>query len=219
MKRKLLAVGFLLAVFSAQALDDRLTLTLWSELEPMIVEGDEHPVSPETAAERLLEEARIFVSAMIYGYRFAYTPSDLSRGVPDRFELEPVAEIPWGDANLRILHTELRDDRIVAQVTYSMQPHHQNRRLSWSSNTIPLSGGKAEDSLIRGQSARLEAFRQAVKQAVREYARTRYFSKPREIAGDVLLWTAPYTVIAGGAYSTQLIVKLRIDEHTPYRVF
>jgi hypothetical protein len=185
----------------------------------MILEGEEHPVSPETAARRLLEEARILLSAMIYGYRFVYTPSDSLRGVEELFELDPVAEIPWGDPRLQILFTEEQGNRLYAKIAYTLAEHQHGRRSSWASNVIPISGGMGEESVFRGQSARLDAYRDAVKQAIKEYARTRYLNKPKELRGDVLLWAEPYTVISQGAYTTQVSIKLRLDSHTPYRIF
>jgi len=214
-----LLVLVLIGVWPAHAREQQLTLSLWSELEPMVAEGEEYPVSEETAARRLLEEARLYLSAMIFGYRFTYIPKDRARALDDHFDLTPVAEIPWGDPSLRIVYVERREDRLVAKVSYDLQAYQTDRRRAWGSNAIPVAGGLAEQSALGGQAARLAAFQEAVKQAVRDYARTRYPSKPREIAGDVLLWEEPCTVISRGAYNTRVTVKLRVEEITPYRVF
>jgi hypothetical protein len=215
-----LMTGVLLLIAPpALAQQERLILDLWTELEPMIMEGEEHPVSPTTAAERMLEEARILLSAMIYGYRFVYTPSDVLRGVEELFELIPIAEIPWGDPRLEILFTERQGNRLQAKIAYGLVEHQRNRRSAWASNMIPLSGGTGAESVFQGQSARMDAYRDAVKQAIKEYARARFLNKPKELRGDVLLWGEPYTVISQGAYTTQVSVKLRLASHTPYRVF
>ncbi len=219
LRRGLTILVLFLCAVQAGAIEEQLILNLWTELEPMIIEGDEHPVSFDTAAKRMLEQARIFFSGMIYGYRFTYTPSDISRGVADRFELLPVAEIVWGDPRLVILYTEKRDNRIFAKISYSMQNFMSERRKSWNSNTIPLSSGQGEESLFKGQAARMDAYREAIKQAVREHARKRYYNKPRELSGDLLLWEEPYTIIKSGTYTTRVTVKLTIHTHTPYLIF
>jgi len=60
---------------------------------------------------------------------------------------------------------------------------------------------------------------QAAKNAVREYARTRIPNKPRKITGSLVLAAAPRIVIVSGVYRASCVVKLRIDETTPYRAF
>ena len=127
-----LTVVLLVLVFSVcmqtPARAERLTLSVWCELEPMVFQEDEHPVSADTAAKRILEEARAFFSAMIYGYRFSYTPYDKRRGVADSFELTPLAEIRWGDPRLRILEVEKRGNRMYGRVSYHMADYQLARR-------------------------------------------------------------------------------------------
>jgi len=198
---------------------ERLTLSVWCELEPMVFQEDEHPVSADTAAKRILEEARAFFSAMIYGYRFSYTPYDKRRGVADSFELTPLAEIRWGDPKLRILEVEKRGNRMYGRVSYHMADYQLARRTSWGSNAIPFASGRGEETLLKGIEAKLLSFKESVKQAVRDYARKRVFNKPKEIRGEVLLWAEPTVLIDSGAYSTSVRIKLFIKDLIPYSIY
>ena len=198
---------------------ERLTLNLWCDLEPPVFEGGEYPLSAETAAQKLLEEARTLFSAMIYGYRFTYTPYDRARDVQEEFGLDPIAEIPWGDPGLKIIRTEVQDKRFYGKLYYHLKDYQFSRISSWETNTLPTSQGQGEDSFLKGQTAKIGSFQEAVKQAIREYARKRIYNKPKRITGEVLLVAQPHTIIDSGAYLTQVKIKLFIDTLTPYLIF
>jgi hypothetical protein len=81
----------------SQAPDDPiLVVEVWSELDPLVADGGERPVPREVAIERLLEEATLVLSGMIYGFRFRYVPSYRAREIAEEFELEPYATIVRG---------------------------------------------------------------------------------------------------------------------------
>ena len=86
----------------SHAQNSPLSLRLWCELEPMVQEYEDYPLSTEEAQRRALEEAREILSGMVYGYRFRYTPGDRVRSIEEEFLLTPVAEIRWGDPNMRV---------------------------------------------------------------------------------------------------------------------
>ncbi len=192
----------------------------WCELEPFVrVGGEEYPVSPETAARRILAEGRMLLSAMVYGYTFVYTPSDAARHVAEIFELTPVAEIPWGSPRLRAGETEVDGKRLTSRLSYTLSAPEMQRRASWSSSALPLAAGTGQGSLFQGSAAKTAALRNAVKEAVRNHLRTRILNKPREVLGDAVLWEDPQTVVRAGVYVTTAKVKLRVREIVPYRIF
>ena len=198
---------------------EELSVQIWCELEPMIYDEAEYPRSPETAARLLLDEGRIYLSAMLYGYRFIYTPLDRARQVKEIFALEPIAEIGWGDPNLKIVYTKIRDGRVYGKLAYTLQGYQSERRHSWESNTVESVSGRGEESLLTGETAKIGAFQEAVKQAIREYARQRIYSKPREISGEVLLWSSPRTILDAGAYWTTVKIKIFLKNHRPYTIY
>ncbi len=110
------------------AADDRLFVRPWVELEPIVRIEAEYPIPLEKAGGWVLEEARALLSGMVYGWTFSWTPGDLARKVEDRFELVPVAEIPWGSDRLAVRQTQVEEARLFAQVSYLMTPAEELRR-------------------------------------------------------------------------------------------
>src|SRR4030042_2663438 len=102
--------------------DDRLFIRPWVELEPIVRIEPEYPIPLETAGRWVLEEARTLLSGMVYGWTVSWTPSDVSRKVADRFDLVPVAEIPWGSDRLSVRQTQGEEARLFAQVPSHMNP-------------------------------------------------------------------------------------------------
>ena len=108
---------------------------------------------------------------------------------------------------------------MYGRVSYHMAEFQHARRTSWSSNSIPFASGRGEETLLKGTEAKLLSFKESVKQAVREYARKRVFNKPKEIRGEVLLWSEPMVLINSGSYFTTVRIKLFIKELIPYSIY
>ena len=215
----LLLVMALTGLCSAGVYADRLIVDVWCDMEPLVFEGGEYPLSTESAARRLLEEARIFFSAMIYGYSFAYTPSDRSRNVAEAFSLTPLAEIVWGDPSMTVLYTRRSGSLLHGRVEYRLADFQQDRRRAWSSNTLPTTAGRGEETLLEGAAAKIASFESSIKQAIREYVSRRVYNKPKSIEGEVLLWESPQTIVKAGAYSTASRIKLFVSDLQAYTVF
>jgi hypothetical protein len=203
------------------AQDVPISLRLWCELEPMVQENEDYPLSTEEAQRRALEEARAILSGMIYGYRFRYTPGDSRRKIEEEFALTPVAEILWGDPNLQIADAWVKDSLLFVKVTYRLQDFQSARRRAWSSNSVDLSSGIGSHSVFTATSleGKQNALREALKNAVREALRPVVFNKPREVTGEILIWNPPNSAIQSGTYTTQADVKLRVKEIRSYSLF
>jgi hypothetical protein len=169
----------------------------------------------------VLEEARVLLSAMIYGVRFSYTPSDAQRRQAEQFQLTPVAELRWGDPRLRIAAAEVRDARLYAKVRYDLQDFQSARRRAWQSNAVPAAGGIGRASLFAASApdGKRRSLELAFKEAIRNHLRPVLFNKPREVRGELLLWQAPRVVVDAGDYLTAADVKLRVQEIRPYSFF
>ena len=199
---------------------DLISLRPWVELEPIVrIDAGEYPIPVETAERKLLEEARLLVSGMIYGWSFVYTPGDAARRVEERFDLTPLAEIPWGSPRLRVSETEVVEAKLYARVLYSLSDDEALRRSAWESNTAALSTGNGRASAMKGPAAKMASLQDAIRDAIRLSLHTRYVNKPREISGEVVLWDDPRTLVRSGEYRTVAKVKLRIREIVPYRIF
>ncbi len=214
-----LALLLLPLLAHAAPADDRLFTRPWVELEPLVRIEAEYPIPVEQARLRLLEEARVLVSGMVYGWTFVYTPSDRERRVEEVFTLTPVAEIPWGSPRLAARESELVDTKLYARFSYTMAPEELARRESWASSAEALSTGRGTGDLVLGSAGKSAALAAAVREAVREHLRTRVLNKPREVRGEVVLWDDPQTIVRPGSFITTARVKLRVHEIVPYRIF
>jgi len=213
------AALLLILVCRPAAGDDRLFIRAWVELEPVVRIEPEYPIPLEKAGQWVLEEARTLLAGMVYGWTFVWTPGDVSRKVDDRFELVPVAEIPWGSERLAVRQTQVEEARLFAQVTYAMDPAEQLRRESWAGAVVDAATGAGEAPTMKGRQAKFEALANAIKDAVRNHLRTRILNKPREIRGEAVLWDDPQVWVGQGAYHAVTRIRLRVTEIVPYRIF
>jgi hypothetical protein len=223
--RRLIAIVTMLVALGVPVLaadtDARLSIRPWMELEPLVrIEPEEYPIPVETAAKRLLEEGRVLISGMIYGWTFTYYPGDKARRVEESFTLAPVAQVPWGSARLRVTETEVKDRRLWARILYSMDGDEARRRSAWDSNTAALSTGRGTAAVqLGGSKGRTAALEAAIKDAIRLSLDTRYPNKPRQVTGDVALWDDPVTLQRAGVYAVTAKVKVRVREIVPYRIY
>jgi hypothetical protein len=225
LKKTACSLFLLLTLFNSNALENRIVIDTWYEIEHYSAwDNNEIPEADfseqgEEQIHQLLEEARIILSSMIYGYSFSYIPQDNARGVKDWFDLKPIEEIEWGDPNLEIISSEVVDNRVICKIVYNLSDYQEARRSSWYSNTIPYSTGTGQENYFFGFEAKLTSIKNSIKEAIRNYARARVINKPREIKGEVLVWDSPYTVISEGNYTSTVKIKLLMLEIIPYTVF
>ena len=199
---------------------ERLMLRPWVELEPLVrIDPDEYPIPLEKAEAKLLEEGRLLVSGMVYGWSFVYTPGDAARRVGESFLLTPLSEVPWGSARLEVRETEIYERKLFARISYTLSEEEALRRSAWESGTAALSTGRGRAEVIKGPRAKMAALQDALRDAIRISLHTRYLNKPREITGEVVLWDDPRTTVRSGMYTTVAKVKLLVREVIPYRIF
>lgn len=219
------AIVFFLLLFSTALpcradAPDLLFIRPWVELEPLVRIGPgPYPIPLEVAEKSLLEVGRVLVSGMIFGWDFSYTPSDKARRVEESFVLTPVAMVPWGSPRLQVTETEVTDTRLWARISYALDEQESRRRAAWDSNTAALSTGRGTADLQLGAVARTKALESAIRDAIRRSLDTRYLNKPREITGEVVLWTDPIMLVRSGTYTTTATIKLVVRDLIPYRIF
>jgi hypothetical protein len=199
---------------------DALFIRPWTELEPLVRIGEgPYPIPVDVAEKTLLEQGRILISGMVYGWEFTYTPGDKSRRVTESFSLTPIAQVPWGSPRLGVTETEVSAARLWARIRYSLDEQESRRRSAWDSNTAALSTGTGTAPLQLGESARAKALESAIRDAIRRSLDTRYVNKPREINGEVVLWTDPTMLARSGTFTATATVKLLVRDLVPYRIF
>ena len=199
---------------------DRLFIRPWPELEPLVRIGPgPYPIPLDVAEKDLLEVGRTLISGMVFGWDFSYTPSDKARRVEESFVLTPAAMVAWGTGRLHVTETEVTDARLWARISYTLDEQESRRRAAWDSTTAALSTGRGTADLQLGAAARTKALESAIRDAIRRSLDTRYVNKPREITGEVVLWTDPVMLVRSGTYTTTATVKLLVRELIPYRIF
>ncbi|HTP59675.1 MAG TPA: hypothetical protein VMM82_12210 [Spirochaetia bacterium] len=200
--------------------DNRLFVRPWVELEPVVrIEASQYPIPVEKAEKSVLEQARVLLSGMVYGWTFDYTPANGARNVAESFTLTPVAQFPWGSPRLKVVETQVADEKLWARVSYVMDDAEAARRASWESATPLLSQGQGKADVMKGAEAKGLSFQDAVRDAIRLALRGTYVNAPRQIVGDVVLWDDPETTVRSGMYRTVVTVRILIREIVPYRIF
>ena len=130
-----------------------------------------------------------------------------------------MAEIPFGDPALRVINTWKKEGRLYAQIRYELADYQLRRTGAWSSNVFQQSEGFGRASFFKGSSARIDAVKDGIKQALSSYLRPREKNKPREIRVRAILDDAPYIVINAGGYNAKVRIRFSLDKITPYRIY
>ena len=199
----LLFLGSFSALYSQnEASYDVLRFPLWfpvdnvPSLQKPLGKGDSIYTQ---AAEELKNLTPFMLEGLIYGWKFTYTPSDKLRGVSEFFSVEAVVPI--------------RPDE---RLSFTDMIHRRER---YKTSTYRSIHGQGEAPMLDGSEGIKEACRQALKDAVRSYARTFIKNKPKEISGTVLLTDLPRYYIKSGKYRTDLdffLILGKIEEYTQF---
>lgn len=192
-------------------------LEVWTELDPFA--ADARPVDRSVAIGRLLDEAAIVLSAMVYGSEFRYIPADPAREVAEEFTLRPRATITRGDPGLFVTQTWVDGDLLYARMYYELRPDQIRWYEGWRSAAIATSRASGREPFLLGPAAKAEAYTDAFMQAVRAYARSVSPNRPRSISGALLMTEPPLVSIHEGSYEARVTISVQIDEIEPYSVF
>ncbi len=193
---------------------------IWVFLEP-------HPgsFSQEDAAEFLppreaLSEVSTYVlSGMTYGWKFSYVPSDKKRGVKEIFELEPVHKIEKNDKRMKFTDIRIKYPYCYCWTEYGIPEAEAGRLQARKSVTYKTVKGRGAGSRFDELKGVYDAYTQAVKNAVREYARKILKNKPKEISGEILIKSNPRLYVESGLFKAELELYLEITQTVPYTVF
>jgi len=165
---------------------------------------------------QLLKEAQFVLSGMIFGFSFVYVPLDRERNVAEYFSLKPIAQFPWGDDSLDIRETRVENGRLLCRFSYDLKDYQKDWVNLWRSNDFPSAGALGTGSVFNGTAGKYEAMENAVKEAVRAYARERVHNKPKRIEGEVVFSEPPRMYLDAGNYTAKVRVKLNIKKMTGY---
>ncbi len=182
--------------------------TSWESLSPLGF----------TEARELADtEAGFLLSGMVYGYTFSYRPLDRTRGISEEFILESAAEL--GTRLPPPVDARGRENRAMLLYRYYPEKEEYLRISSWLSAAIPSVIGYGEGRYILGHEGKMEAYRQALKEAVREYARARIRNKPRRLEGSLFLIDTPTVGVQAGKYTVRMRLKISLREVDAYKTW
>ena len=209
-------------IYGQSGKDGFIDLDLWTEITETIPAMDKDKnsyLTDDEISDRVLKDAAWIISGMIYGFDVIYTPLDLSRNVEEYLEVTPVASIPWGDEKLEIIDTWVSNGKFSLQVRYFLDDAQITRVKLWESNLFPDAEGVGIVSIFSGHQGRTGSIITGIKEALRNYLRSRTTNKPREINCRVLLTEPPYTILDAGGYKSRIKITIKFTEIIPYAYY
>ena len=176
-------------------------------------------VQAETPAGDLRAIARYVLGGMIYGWRFTYTPSDRARKVAEYFTFEPIMEIPDNDPRFSLEGLDPAYPRVSTWAQFVLDDSTARRNLYWKSVQFRSADGRGYGDRERESEGIRDAYSDAVRSAVRAYARKLEKNKPKEIRGEVLLREDPRLFTEAGRFVADITVIVNLIEIVPYTTF
>ncbi len=184
------------------------------------VYSEEVPGNEKYSPRAALEKTALFIiSGMVFGWKFEYTPSDKARNVPEYFSIEPITEISPENPNFSLSHIQNKTPRLYGRAEFIYDEAALQSFTYWNSIIFKTSEGRGYGERRDETAGILQAYTNALKQAVREYARTIEKNKPKEIRGDMKLKEEPRLFADQGQVIAEVRVLLNIKEIVPYTVF
>ena len=213
---------FLSQTFFAQSTADKIRIPLWAQLdaypgtEGAVITQDElfeYPIS------RLKEVAPFFVEGMVCGWTFSYTPSDKLRNVDEYFEFTPLYDFSAIKKNITYKDPWLKDNRLYCWVEFEYTPQIASWVSTWQKSNFRRISGAGEGPISEGFDGIKIGAQNALKSAVREYARSIKKNKPKEIIGEVLITNNPSVYIRSGRYLIEIDFLLNINKIIEYNIY
>ena len=171
------------------------------------------------AINRAKELTPFFLSGMLSGWTFDYTPYDKGRGVEEFFEFGEIDPFDWSMNSIEYREPIPEDEKLLVWAYCDRTEVQQLSYRRWSSINLPKVRGRGSASVAKGLDGIKESVGSAIRDAVREYWRVYSKNKPKEITGRVLLIGVPRVYIYEGQYKTDLEFFLETDRIVKYTYF
>jgi len=208
-KAIILSLLFSIPLFAQNAVTmPKLKIYLWSflENEPSLELKVDYPEEEfYTYAIRQLKKIAPYVfEGMIFGYNFDYTPYDKTRNVSEFFEVQFnnkdfIANSEIGK-NIKFTDPKIEDNILHCWAEIQLTEDLNNRIIRNQSVIVKKIHGIGNGKLKDQEQGIYQAFENAIKDAVRNYARSITKNKPSEITGKVYISKEPRIYIKHGQY-------------------
>ncbi|MGP1521628.1 MAG: hypothetical protein ACTTIZ_09035 [Treponema sp.] len=197
-----------------------MRVPVWAFLEgqPGIMEGDD--ASPFIPPKKALQEVSNFLlTGMSYGWEFSYTPSDARREVKEVFEIKALNELKIKKEEIDIKEVRVKYPYIYCWAEYSLSSDEIALHQSWQNLKYKTVKGIGEGLRKNETEGIKTAYTNAIKKAIREYARKTEKNKPKEIIGEVLIKNSPRLFCSSGLFKAEIELYINIKEVIPYTAF
>lgn len=208
------------ALMETESAENVLRFSLWSLLED---EPSLEKEALENFYDKSVQELKILapflLEGMIYGWSFSYVPSDIARQVAEELEVLPLVRIALPDERLSFLEPRVENERFYVWLEYRRTNSMMAYKKAWDSVVYPKAKGIGQASLLMGTEGILEAYEQALKNAIRGFVQKQEKNKPRRISGRVLLVGKPMLGIQAGRYTAALdffVHVIKIERYTEF---
>lgn len=201
--------------------EELIRFSLWATLEAYPEAGEKIDVDAPFAhpINRLKELVPFFIEGMVCGWSFTYTPSDKTRGVEEFFEFKPLREYPNMKSLIQYKEPRIEENKLHCWIEFICPPHLTSWRKTWKTLGYQRISGRGQGRLTEGFDGIYEGASQALKGAVREYARSITKNKPKEITGEVLLTGLPSIGLKSGRYIVDLDFFLNVSRIKEYTIY
>jgi hypothetical protein len=197
-----------------------LRYEFWTEIAPRPdFEVDPAPFDPAKPTEDILAEAAFVYAGMMRGFSVSYIPYDRARAIEERMEVKPFLESAVKAEDLIRGEYRVVRNNFRAYVDYVPDASERAYYLSWRSIAYPIANGEGKALLGGGAANRVKAIEDGIKDAVREYARTKVKNKPRLVRAVTALERPPSLMVRAGNYVARVRIRLKIEEIIPYAAY
>jgi hypothetical protein len=206
--------------------DTMIRLPLWASIDAYPGLSEQSVSTAELSTDtvfnysigQLKKTAPFFITGMVYGWRFSYTPYDKTRAVSEYFEYSAVRPL---DSDTCIKYTKpwIQDNRLYVWIEFERNNSMIRVLDQWNTISHPEIKGSGTGKISDGFAGIQHAAEAALKNAVRAYYRECLKNKPKEIDGNVIIAGQPRIGVASGRYVVELDFFLETDRILKYTTF
>jgi len=173
-------------------------------------------VGPEEAGARLRAEAAWVYMGMIHGFEVEYVPLDIGRNVHESFAARPAWNQRSERKGLSLADIRIEETTVKAYVEYRMTRSESSRYAGWRARGAAPFQAEGRAAEANGPDARFTAMEQAVKLAVKEYARSLEKNRPRRVRALAAFERPPTIKVDQGLYVATARILIKVLEIQPY---
>ncbi|GMO62480.1 MAG: hypothetical protein Ta2A_09120 [Treponemataceae bacterium] len=214
----------LFALDYSTTVGNNLHFRLWAFVET--IPGSENAKNPPPPPmenmlryplSQIREAAPFFVEGLSHGWTFEYTPSDRARKVEEYFDFKSIH--PLSESEIRAIsysQAHVEGNTLYCWVDFPLDERALFlKKQQAGAKTISIHG-KGYGTIFGGTNGIHEAAKEALKNAIRDYAQKITRNKPKEIAGSVIISQPPIVALDSGRYAVTLDFFLEISILLPY---